>query len=126
MVITAEETKRVLRKDANVAPRRFRPRLAIGQQQELLALAAELEGKDPEFQQARLSEAILAVDSERTRLLVIGLSEVELKPLVAFDAALCILPATCCFRAGSSGSMQTASFSSRRLWPEVRRMTWPG
>ena len=72
-------------------PRRFRPRLSFGYQQDLLALAQDLGGRSVEDQTARIRSSIDTAETQRVVLRERGVHPDDLEPTIAFLASLRVL-----------------------------------
>jgi hypothetical protein len=76
---------------AGVSFRRFQPLLTLGYQQDLHALANDLQTCPVELQQAKLDAAVARVDTRGTELLAMGVPRIELQPTLAYATALRLL-----------------------------------
>lgn len=78
-------------KGRRLEPRRFRPRLSFGFQQDLLALAQDLEGRSLEDRVSRIRSSIDTAETHRSILRERGVHPDSLGPTMVFLASLRVL-----------------------------------
>lgn len=86
---TAERADHVDRR--GVEPRRFRPRLSFGYQQDLLALVRDIGGRDLEDQVARIRSSIDTAETRSALLRERGVHPDDLQSIVVYVASLRVL-----------------------------------